>query len=243
MDDHMEVEEALIPMWPEDVNEAGSQFNVDRPREDQDMLKEVAINVGEPQEIDLEHLNDMTDHSDKGSSQLTYLVKHWEYKQANAVRLLREELDRLSKQREEVELKRLEILEEHRFEEERVGSDSRLPVSVLEELYGFYKVVPKKKLDSPVESKGIEIDAEYDTVVYWKQRAMVLEKMLKESRQREQTLLEKLDESIKNMEKQSTPVEELSQMLKRADNFIHFILQNAPIVLGHMVRPERSKIL
>ncbi|KMS99389.1 hypothetical protein BVRB_2g045130 isoform A [Beta vulgaris subsp. vulgaris] len=243
VDDHMEVEEALIPMWPEDVNEAGSQFNVDRPREDQDMLKEVAINVGEPQEIDLEHLNDMTDHSDKGSSQLTYLVKHWEYKQANAVRLLREELDRLSKQREEVELKRLEILEEHRFEEERVGSDSRLPVSVLEELYGFYKVVPKKKLDSPVESKGIEIDAEYDTVVYWKQRAMVLEKMLKESRQREQTLLEKLDESIKNMEKQSTPVEELSQMLKRADNFIHFILQNAPIVLGHMDKELRYRFI
>ncbi|KNA08312.1 hypothetical protein SOVF_163730, partial [Spinacia oleracea] len=230
----MEVEETLNPMWPDNVNEAGSQFNVDWPKEDQDMLKEVAINAAEPQEIDLERLHDMTDHSDKGSSQLAFLVKHWEYKQENAARLLKEELDRLSKQREEVELKRLEILEEHRFEEERVGAD-RYSVSVLEELYDFYKVVPKKKHDSPVETnKGLEIDAEYDTIVYWKQRAVILEKLLKESRQREQTLLEKLDESIKNMAEQSTPVEELSQMLKRADNFIHFILQNAPIVLGHM---------
>ncbi|XP_057521284.1 histidine kinase 5 [Amaranthus tricolor] len=242
VDDHMEVEEALVPMWPEGVNVAGSQFNVDRPREDQDTLKDVAINAAEPQEIDLDHLHDMTNHSDKGSSQLAYLVKNWEYKQANAVRLLREELDRLSKQREEVELKRLEILEEHRFEENPVGND-RHPVSELEDLYNFYQVVPKKKRDSPLESKGLEIDAEYDTVVYWKQRAMILEKLLQESRQREEILLEKLDDSIKNMEKQSTPVEELSHMLKRADNFIHFILQNAPIVLGHMDKELRYRFI
>uniref|UniRef100_A0A803LXU8 histidine kinase n=2 Tax=Chenopodium quinoa TaxID=63459 RepID=A0A803LXU8_CHEQI len=185
----------------------------------------------------------MTVDSDKGGSQLAYLMKYWEYKQENAARLLREELDRLGKQREEVELKRLEILEEHRFEEERVGAD-RYSVSVLEELYDSYTIVPKKKRDSPVESnKGLEIDAEYDTIVYWKQRAVILENLLKESRQREQILLEKLDESIKNMEQQSTPVEELSQMLKRADNFIHFILQNAPIVLGHMDKELRYRFI
>lgn len=64
-----------------------------------------------------------------------------------------------------------------------------------------------------------------------------MEKLLQSSMQREQVLMQKLKESIQNMEKQSTPLEELSQMLERADNFIHFILQNAPIVLGHMVRP------
>jgi len=233
IDDNMEGEEILTSMWPENVNEVGSQFNVDRPKEDRDMLKEVAINA-EPSEIDVEYLREVTSHSGKGSSQLAHLMKHWEYKQANAVRLLKEELDRLSKQREEVELKRLEILEQYRFEEERVGSD-RHPVSVLEELYNFYKVAPKKKLDVPIESKGLEIDAEFDTIVYWKQRATLLERLLEEGRQREQILLEKLQESIKSMEKQSTPVEELSHMLKRADNFIHFVLQNAPIVLGHMV--------
>lgn len=241
IDDNMEVEEILTSMWPDNVNEVGSQFNVDRPKEDQDMLKEVAINA-EPSEIDVAYLREVTSHSGKGSSQLADLVKHWEYKQANAVRLLKEELDRLSKQREEVELKRLKILEQYRFEEERVGTD-RHPVSELEELYNFYEVAPKKKLDVPIESKGLEIDAEFDTIVYWKQRAMMLERLLEESRQREQILLEKLQESIKNMEKQSTPVEELSHMLKRADNFIHFILQNAPIVLGHMDKELRYRFI
>ncbi|KAH9616490.1 hypothetical protein KSS87_017356, partial [Heliosperma pusillum] len=183
-----------------------------RPMADQDMLKEVAIN-SDPSEADLEYLDEMTGENEKDSSQLSYLVQHWEYKQANAVRLLKEEVDHLSKQREEAELKRREIfLEQYRFDDDRIASERH----------------------STAESKGLEIDAEYGTVVYWKQRAVFLEKMLEESRQRERSLLEKLEESIKNMEKQSSPVQELSDMLKRADNFIHFILQNAPIVLGHM---------
>ncbi|KAH9611483.1 hypothetical protein KSS87_010180 [Heliosperma pusillum] len=237
----MDVEEEFTAMWPEDVNEAGSQFNVDRPREDQDMLKEVAINL-EPSSGDLEHLDEMTGQSEKGSSQLSYLVQHWEYKQANAVRLLKEEVDHLSKQREEAELKRLAILEQYRFDNDRIASE-RHPISVLEKLYDYNKVAPKKKYEVPAESKGVEIDAEYDTVVYWKQRAVFLEKMLEESRQRERSLLEKLEESIKNMEKQSSPVQELSDMLKRADNFIHFILQNAPIVLGHMDKELRYRFI
>ncbi|XP_074280411.1 histidine kinase 5-like isoform X2 [Silene latifolia] len=218
--DNMDVEEEFTAVWPEDVNEAGSQVNVDRLRADQDMLKEVAIN-SETSEADLEHLNEMMGQSEKGSSQLSYLVQHWEYKQANAVRLLREEVDHLSKQREEAELKRLEILEP----------------------YDCNKVAPKKKYEVLAESKGLEIDAEYDTVVYWKQRAVFLEKMLEESRQREQALLEKLEGSIKNMEKQSSPVQELSDILKRADNFTHFILQNAPIVLGHMDKELRYRFI
>ncbi|KAL0372036.1 UNVERIFIED_CONTAM: Histidine kinase [Sesamum calycinum] len=43
----------------------------------------------------------------------------------------------------------------------------------------------------------------------------------------------KLQESIENLERQSSPVEELSQVLTRADNFLHFVLQNAPVVIGH----------
>jgi len=165
---------------------------------------------------------------------LAYLVKHWEYKQANAVRLLREELDILSKQREEVELKKLEILEEHRFEEERYGGDKR-PISILDEVYDLWQDVPRRKNDVIIQNKRVEIEAEYDTVVYWKQRAMHLEKLLEASIQREQILIEKLEESIKDLERQSSPVEELSQILKRADNFLHFVLQNAPVVIGHQV--------
>ncbi|VVA39696.1 PREDICTED: histidine, partial [Prunus dulcis] len=40
-------------------------------------------------------------------------------------------------------------------------------------------------------------------------------------------------ESIQSLERQSSPAEELSQILKRANNFLHFVLQNAPVVIGH----------
>ncbi|KAK8499382.1 hypothetical protein V6N12_037020 [Hibiscus sabdariffa] len=224
--------EVLSSMWPEDIeHEAGKQFNVEKPRGDQDMLEEVTI-VEEPTIVDFQHLIELTNYTDKGSSQLAYLVKHWEHKQANAVRLLREELDNLSRQRQESELKKLEILEEHRFEEERYGGDKR-SISILDGIYDIWQEVPRRINKIVVPSKRFEIDAEYDTVIYWKQRAMHLEKMLEASMQREQLLKEKLLESIKNLEKQSSPVEELSQILKRADNFLHFVLQTAPVVFGH----------
>ena len=233
MDIEMDVE-ILPSMWPEDIgNDAGKQFNVERPGRDQDMLEEVTI-IEEPTIVDFKRLLELTNYSEKGSSQLAFLVKHWEYKQANAVRLLREELDILSKQREEVELKKLEILEEHRFEEETYG-DKR-PISILDGVYDIWPDhVPQIKNDFIVQNKRVEIDVEYDTVVYWKQRALHLEKLLEASIQRENALMEKLQESIKDLERQSSPVEELSQILKRADNFLHFVLQNAPVVIGHQV--------
>ncbi|KAE8682537.1 Histidine kinase 5 [Hibiscus syriacus] len=234
--------EVLSSMWPEDIeHEAGKQFNVEKPRGDQDMLEEVTI-VEEPTIVDFQHLIELTNYTDKGSSQLAYLVKHWEYKQANAVRLLREELDNLSRQRQESELKKLEILEEHRFEEERYGGDKR-SISILDGIYDILQEVPRRKSNIVVPSKRVEIDAEYDTVIYWKQRAMHLEKMLETSMQREQLLKEKLQESIKNLEKQSSPVEELSQILKRADNFLHFVLQTAPVVFGHQDKELRYRFI
>ncbi|GMI92421.1 CYTOKININ INDEPENDENT 2, histidine kinase 5 [Hibiscus trionum] len=234
--------EVLSSMWPEDMeHEAGKQFNVEKPRGDQDMLEEVTI-VQELTIVDFQHLIELTNYTDKGSSQLAYLVKHWEYKQANAVRLLREELNNLSRQRHESELKKLEILEEHRFEEERYGGDKR-SISILNGIYDIWQEVPRRKNNIVVQSKRFEIDAEYDTIMYWKQRAMHLEKMLEASMQREQLLKEKLQESIKNLEKQSSPVEELSQILKRADNFLHFVLQTAPIVFGHQDKELRYRFI
>ncbi|OMO86151.1 hypothetical protein CCACVL1_09766 [Corchorus capsularis] len=234
--------EVLSSMWPEDIGtDPGKQFNVEKPGGDQDMLEEVNI-PGDPTIVDFKHLLDLTKYTNQGSSQLAYLVKHWEYKQANAVRLLREELDNLSRQRQESELKKLEIIEEHRFEEERYGGDKR-PISILDEVYDFWQEVPRRKNDVVVPSKRVEIDAEFDTVIYWKQRAMQLEKMLEASMQREQQLKEKLQESIKNLERQSSPVEELSQILKRADNFLHFVLQNAPVVIGHQDKELRYRFI
>lgn len=233
--------EAVPSMWPEDVGpDVRKQFNVERPGADQDMLEEVNI-IEEPTIVDFKRLIELTNYTEKGSSQLQYLAKQWEYKQANAVRLLKEELDILSKQRKEVELKKLKILEEHLFEEERYAGDKR-PISILEESCDLWQDIPSRKTDFVVQSKRVEIDAEYDTVTYWKQRAMDLEKLLEASLQREQMLAEKLKENIKNIEKQSSPVEELSQILKRADNFLHFVLQNAPVVFGHQVLFEQSNV-
>ncbi|KAK6158727.1 hypothetical protein DH2020_006041 [Rehmannia glutinosa] len=222
----------LSSMWPEDINEAGRQFNVERPGADKDMLEEVTINK-EPNIVDFKRLMELTNYSDKGNWQLANLIKNWEYKQANAVRLLREELDNLSKQQQEVELKKLEILEEHRFERDGYGGDKR-PISILDEnLKYLYQDAPRRKNDVVFQDEKVDIDAEYDSVVYWKQRAVNLEKLLEASLRREQVLMGKLKESIENLERQSSPVEELSQVLKRADNFLHFVLQNAPVVIGH----------
>lgn len=224
----------LSSMWPEDMNEAGRQFNVERPGVDKDMLEEVTIKR-EPDIVDFERLIELANYTDKGNWQLANLVRNWEYKQENAVRLLKEELDTLSKQQQEVELKKLEILEEHRFERDGYGGGRR-PISILHEnLEYLYQNAPRRKHDVVFQDEKISVDAEYDSVVYWKQQAVNLEKLLEASLRREQVLMGKLQESIEKLEKQSTPVEELSQVLNRADNFLHFVLQNAPVVIGHQV--------
>jgi hypothetical protein len=204
-------------MWPEDVEtDFGKQFSIEKPGMDQDILEEVTI-LEEPIVADFQRIVELTNCTNQGSFQLANLMKNWEHKQANAVRLLREELDNLTKQREEVDLRKLEIL---RFEEESNYSGNKCPVSIL---------------DDVVQNKRVEIEAEYDTVVYWKNRAIDLERQMEASIRREVILKEKLQESIETIERQSSPVEELSQILKRKDNFFHFILQNAPFVIGHQV--------
>ncbi|CAL5206255.1 unnamed protein product [Lathyrus oleraceus] len=244
IEDMMDIE-VLPSMWPEDVGtDVGKQFNIEKPGRDQDMLEEVTI-LEEPAIADFQRLMELTNYTEKGSSQLAYLMQHWEYKQANAVRLLREELDNLSKQRKEVELRKLEILKDNnRFEEESYGGDKR-PVSILDDVYYTWQDLPVaiRKSDVVVQNKRIEIEAEYDTVVYWKHRSRDLEKQLEASIRREEILKEKLQESIETIERQSSPVEELSQILKRADNFLHFILQNAPVVIGHQDKELRYRFI
>ncbi|XP_058113845.1 histidine kinase 5-like [Magnolia sinica] len=234
--------EILPSMWPEDLkNESGKQFNVETPGVDQDMLEEV-IMMEDPSIVDFKRLLELTNYSEKGSSQLAFLVKHWEYRQANASLLLNEEIRILSKQRQEAELKKLEILEQHRFEEDKYAGDKRA-VSILDESYDIWEALPCRKNDAIRHNEKPEVDAEYDTIMYWKQQAMQLEKMLEASIQREHALEEKLQEIIKYLERQSSPVEELSQILKRADNFLHFVLQNAPVVIGHQDKELRYRFI
>ncbi|KAG7550218.1 PAS domain superfamily [Arabidopsis thaliana x Arabidopsis arenosa] len=226
--------EVLPSMWPENVGtEADKQFNVEKPAGDLDTLKEVTIEET-PTIADLTRLPELMNSTQQGSSQLTNLVKQWEYMQDNAVRLLREELKNLNRQREEAEAKELKIIEEYKFE-----SNEPENVPVLDETSDLFRRFRQKKRDALVDSKKIEIYEEFDTVAYWKQKASNLEKMLEASTERERRLVEKLSESLKTMESQSAPVQELTQNLKRAEGFLHFILQNAPIVMGHQDKDLR----
>ncbi|KAF7138226.1 hypothetical protein RHSIM_Rhsim07G0169400 [Rhododendron simsii] len=144
--------EGLSITLPDDRNEAGKQFSIEKPGADQDILEEIEI-IEEPQIVDFEHLVELTNYSEKGSSQLAYLVKNWEYRQANAVRLLREELDNLSKPKQEVELKHLEILEEHRFEKKSSCVSDKRPISMLDEVCDILPDFPLKIKDVVVETK------------------------------------------------------------------------------------------
>ncbi|KVH91624.1 Histidine kinase-like ATPase, ATP-binding domain-containing protein, partial [Cynara cardunculus var. scolymus] len=101
----------LSSLWPEDIDATGKELSVGTPGVDQDFLKDVTF-IKEPTVVDVQRLIELTNYSEKGSSQLSHLVKSWEKKQEKTVRLLREELENLSKQ-QEVELKKLKILEEH----------------------------------------------------------------------------------------------------------------------------------
>ncbi|RZC73722.1 hypothetical protein C5167_049199 [Papaver somniferum] len=243
-DDNLEdvdMEVPLSSMWPEDLDkEVGRKFNIEKPGLDQGMLEQVKTQE-DALKVDFKRLYELTSYSEKGSIQLNNLVKSWEYKQNNAVRLLNEERVILIKQRKEIELKKLEIQEEHRFDEASLG-DKR-PISIFEGDYDIWDAAPRRRLDIVVQEKRVEVDAEFDTVKYWKLKAKQLEKWLEESLQREQALEEKLQENIKLLETQASPVEELSQVLKRADNFLHFVLQNAPIVIGHQDKDMRYRFI
>uniref|UniRef100_A0A1J3I710 histidine kinase n=1 Tax=Noccaea caerulescens TaxID=107243 RepID=A0A1J3I710_NOCCA len=226
--------EVLSSMWPEDVGtEADKLFNVEKSAGDSDMLKEVHLSEKRTM-ADLTRLPELMKTTQQGTSQVTNLVKQWEYMQDNAVRLLREELKILTRQREEAEATELKIIEEHNFETEEPEN-----VPVLDETSDLFRRFRQKKRDALVDSKKIEIDEEFDTVAYWKQKALSLEKMLEASTERERRLIEKLNESLKAMESHSAPVEELTQNLERAEGFLHFILQNAPIVMGHQDKDLR----
>ncbi|KAI3910178.1 hypothetical protein MKW92_026714 [Papaver armeniacum] len=226
--EEMDMEVPLSSMWPEDVDEVGRKFNIEKPGLDQGMLERIA-NTEDALMVDFKQLFELTSFSEKGSIQLNNLVKDWEQKQNNAVRLLKEEHAILIKRRQESELRKLDIQEEHRFDETILG-DKR-PASIFEGDYDIWEAAPRRRQDTVVQAKRVEVDAEFDTVKYWKLKAEQLE----ESLQREQALEEKLQENIKLLETQASPVEELSQVLKRADNFLHFVLQNAPVVMGHQV--------
>ncbi|KAI4963862.1 hypothetical protein ZWY2020_010354 [Hordeum vulgare] len=79
-------------------------------KDHEDALKDVEFRE-QPARVDLSRLAEIAD-TEKAASQMQYFVKHWEYRRANNARLLSEELGHLSQQREEIEQKKQQIMEE-----------------------------------------------------------------------------------------------------------------------------------
>lgn len=236
-----EPEDEVAPsMWPENIGDKHQkQFRMENLGKDHDALKDVKFSQ-RPVRGDVHRLTEMA-NSEKGTSQMQYFMKHWEYKRANNARLLNEELGRLSQQRKEIEQKKQQILEEQRFQDENYYAAKR-QVPILDEVYKDEWKRPSKKSDELSCNQELKIDAEYDTILYWKERAIQLGKALDASLQRERSLEEKLEEDIKNLQSH-TPVEEFSGMLERADYFLHLVLQSAPIVIAHQDADLRYRFI
>ncbi|XP_078163156.1 histidine kinase 5 isoform X2 [Carex rostrata] len=235
-------EEPLAAMWPTDIEDkSNKQFNIEKPGNTEENLLKEFQSQEEKHKLDFMKLAELTDYSDIGSHQLTSLVKQYKFRRANAFRLLQEELDSLSKQRQEIEQRKQDILQEHRFVEKN-------QISVLDDgydIWGAPDLERAKKVTFLYKNEidvGVNMTGEYGTVGYWKGRAVRLERLLEDSLKRENILVQKLQECAK-MEEQKLPVEELSSILKRADNFLHFILQNAPIVIAHQDKDLRYRFI
>lgn len=179
-------------------------------KDHEDALKDVEFRE-QPARVDLSRLAEIAD-TEKAASQMQYFVKHWEYRRANNARLLNEELGRLSQQREEIEQKKQQIMEEDQ-------RHNALKCS-------------RQEINDPSHDEDLEEDAEHDSTPYWKRRALQSEKAHGVSLQRERSLEEKLGEYLKKFQLE-TLAGELSAMLKRGDYFLHLILQSAPILIAH----------
>jgi hypothetical protein len=105
-------EEPLASMWPPDIEDkSNKQFNIEKSSLTEENLLKEFQSKEEKHKLDFNKLKELTDYSDIGSHQLTSLAKQYKFRRANAARLLNEELDLLSKQRQEIEQRKQEILQ------------------------------------------------------------------------------------------------------------------------------------
>ncbi|KAL2653539.1 hypothetical protein R1flu_021667 [Riccia fluitans] len=150
----------------------------------------------------------------------------------------RQERDTLALQRLEAERKQRQILEEQwslRPDNAEVttkredGSDLTVPMEE-DETIG----IEVSSLRSPLAVSGSDVpgDEQEESLEYWKEKAKSLDVLLAESLQREQILLSRLQDGFGEPTR-SSPIEELQVHLHRLDNFLHFTLRKAPIILAH----------
>ncbi|CAN6200923.1 unnamed protein product [Urochloa humidicola] len=226
---------------------------------DQDPLKDLKFDL-KPVAVDFQRLIEMID-SEKGYSHMQCLVKNWEYKRASAVQVLEEELDLLCQQKKEteqkIEQKREQILEKQRIHDESCDT-VKGPVPVLDEGRTTLSLDQELKTDAEYGSisywreramqleetlyKEHKIDVECDIISFWKERVTQLEEILQACLQREGSLVENTEGSISNSPSH-TQFEGLSGLLKRADFFLHLVLQSAPVVIAHQDADLRYRFI
>lgn len=78
------------------------------------------------------------------------------------------------------------------------------------------------------------VDETENSLEYWKDQAKRMGHLLAESLHREEVLLSKLHENAAQ-HPLPVPMAELRDSLHRLDNFLHFTLRKAPIIIGHQV--------
>ncbi|KAI5012810.1 hypothetical protein ZWY2020_025076 [Hordeum vulgare] len=121
-------------------------------KDHEDALKDVEFRE-QPACVDLSELAETAD-TEKAAYQMQYFVKHWEYRRANNARLRNEELGRLSQQREDIEQKKQQIMEEDQ-------RHNALKCS-------------RQEINDPSHDEDLEEDAEHDSTPYWKRRDVEL---------------------------------------------------------------------
>ncbi|EFJ13085.1 hypothetical protein SELMODRAFT_20384, partial [Selaginella moellendorffii] len=181
-----------------------------------------------------------------GVGQLSGLARQWESSHSNAVQLLKEEMESLSSQRSEAESKRRRILDEESF----YAAASRDNRSVLRGSGTLEEQVKRQVSGVPPlvgrrGSFGLEEGGEGygDQVEHWKSKAWKFNQLLGESLQREEILIKKLEEKSKRLEAVKPMVTELQNQLERVDNFLHFVLRNAPIFLSHQDKDLKYRFM
>ncbi|KAG0562755.1 hypothetical protein KC19_9G168700 [Ceratodon purpureus] len=172
------------------------------------------------------------------------LARLWKNKQANAVGLLREQLDSLQQRRIESERKKKEILDEHAaeiFHSYPDGDEEMLdPVSIGE---GFIcNSEPASSWSSvPDSASSLSEYEENNSTEYWREKAKALDSLLSESLKREDSLNGQLRESIAELPSRLSG--ELHEQFKRFDNFLRFTLRKAPVVFGHQDTELRYRFI
>ncbi|KAL3685441.1 hypothetical protein R1sor_003463 [Riccia sorocarpa] len=192
-------------------------------------------------------LVELLQSSEPGLVQLATLAKQWDKRQQHAFRLLQQERDTLALQRLEAERKQRQILEElwsprpdslGLSTERENGAELTSPMEE-DEAIGIRVSGPSSLV---VSVSGMLGDEEEESLEYWKEKAKSLGRLLAESLQREQVLLSRLQESVVDPTR-PLPMEALQVHLHRLDNFLHFTLRKAPVVLAHQDTELRYRFI